>query len=291
MIARSLALYIVLFINFVCASLPIVEVVVGDSVISDEFQADFKDEARDILKAVKEAWEKSAECVKFTSMFLISPNQFPSNEEFQRFTSHDTSCNTGEIIQRIQWVPEVSSSGRERFENLTGKHIFALNSAGTHVPKGAISSAIYYPIQYCSPPQEALIGLDLSDGAQGNALDAIRRAKASGLMTATDPYRISSAAGAGFLMTIFVPVFAGAASSGSAALTAQRTERLAGCVAAVVPLQALLAAALMPLNLSSIDAFLFANGARGHFRPFIPAQRIPTLRRMKVVRGMTRCTG
>ena len=208
--------------------------IIGDATISQQLKDSFGDEARDMVKAIGAAWDVSAEYAEFTAAFMVSSQHLPSSEEFQGFTSQNKYWNSDNTIHRIQWVPEVSNTNRWSFEAQAGQVIFSYNATGGRVPKRANSSAIYYPILYCAPLGQALIGLDLSDGAQGDAISAIRRAKALGQPSAATPFRLRApTAPGGFdsAATLFVPVFAPAAPPGPAG-------EFLGSVASVVLLQA-----------------------------------------------------
>ena len=106
-------------------------------------------------------------------------SEFVSRDEFELFTT--IILNKNQMIDALQWVPEVVSDARGTFETKArqdGLHNFTFNQLdkkGDFVP--ASGKEKYYPVYYVEPQKknENLLGIDL--GSYPEAIAALNQAK------------------------------------------------------------------------------------------------------------------
>jgi hypothetical protein len=131
--------------------------------------------------------------------------------------------------------------------------IFTFSTAGP-IERVQNGSAYYFPILYCSPRNDGIVGLDLNDDVEG---PAIWRAFSTNSPTTAAPFdgrAISHSTFNGFnkLLSFYMPLY-----HSNSTLTDQPNDDIAGCLVTVIAFRALFDHLFATVEFKNTDVFLF----------------------------------
>ncbi len=221
-------------------------------------QQAFDDAAQNQVAAIRRRIEESADTVRALGA-LFASSESVTREQFRAFTATELSFSPG--IQALEWIPHVSSAMRGDFENAARKSFpsFQITERGA---SGQMVSARardeYFPVYYVEPygGNESALGFDLASNPA--RLAALRKARDTGTMVASEPVTLVQEKGRqrGFLL--FLPVYRDGTRLDS---VAERRRNLAGFALGVFRIGDLVNAAISPLPSSDINGRLYDDAA------------------------------
>ena len=234
---------------------------VADSGITEQDINVFLSEVSRIKESILVSWQESLTFAEMGFSFLMASNTFPDRSEFDSFAA-TKYWDPKKTINGLQWVPEILNSERAAFESSVQQQvpnfmIFSYDAAGNSsvpVRKPPNSSSIYYPILYCYPPADFILGLDLNDNVEGPSIDL---ARATGEPASAAPFLLRGLGPSTPFpmgMTLYMPAYR---SGNGSAVTYVQGSRYAGCLVAVFLFRSMIAGILVGLELQNYDVFLF----------------------------------
>ena len=213
-------------------------------------------ETAEMAKLIQNSMEYEIQDLVAISALLRSSGQQVPRAEFQDFAS--SLLSNSATTSTFEWLPHVTLSERPAYEQSLRKQgytnffIFEKDSNGNNIP--ARQRAEYYPVDYIQPfqPNKSAFGYDL--GSQPELLNAIQRARASGLPATTSPIQIIQAINPRTGVLIIVPVY-----KKDAAITTfnERNTNLEGLIAGVYQMHTLLDAILARINHPDLEFYIY----------------------------------
>ena len=235
---------------------------IAEKGITDSDVSIFSSQVSRIKEAIHDSFQNSLTYAEMAFSFLMASNPFPGRIEFNAFAS-SKYWDPDKTINGLQWAPLVLNSQRDHFETLVRREIprftifnfTILGNTSIPVPKPSNSSSYYYPILYCYPLADSILGLDLNDDVEGPWID---RARASGEPASAVPFLLRGLGPSTPFhmgMTVYLPAYFN--GNGSAITYDLIPESYAGCVVAVFLFRSMIASILDSLQLVNYDVFLF----------------------------------
>lgn len=173
-----------------------------------EVENKFYRNVEDYYHRIKQRIETTQELLHAISGFYASSN-FVSREEFRIFVNETYRDQPG--IQALEWIPRVSYTEKEKFEELARQDGFSnftitdKNKNDQMVPSG--KRDYYYPVYYAEPLQNNLKAFGFDLGSNTTRLIAINRARDTGKQVATERISLAQEKGKESGILLFDPIY------------------------------------------------------------------------------------
>ncbi len=195
--------------------------------------------------SIREVFENIQTALAALNQFYQASQQV-DHSEFSAFTAHLAKNSTVEVYQ---WAPRIFATALADFEAEAHRNglddflIWERNPQGGQ-PTPVSGRSVYYPIYAVEPlaGHQAALGFDL--GSEPNRRAALEKATRTGLITVTDPMRLTQEFGQSLTLLVVQPVFAAPEIAADQA-SAGKAPPVRGFAVAVLDLQALLDRALL----------------------------------------------
>ena len=222
-------------------------------------QADFKQTAMNGVNSIKREINIHIDALRPVHRLFKAPHNI-TRKEFHSFCGTYLSSYRG--IQAIVWVPRVSNSLRDAYENdaqINGHPAFQITKFDTNGQTArADKSKEYFPVYYAvygsgaDKSNEFTLGLDLASAP--SLLEAMNKTRGSGEMAAVAETPQERQNNRQPVLSVFLPVYYNQAPIET---SKERHENLIGFVLGVFRIDKLLEEALSYLNESNVSFGLY----------------------------------
>jgi len=175
---------------------------------NERINADFSRRAAVMAHTLERQLDRYVEAVEsLAGLFRMAPAV--TRDEFRTLTQAPLQRHLDSLA--LSWVPAVSGSERELYEERARRDGFTDLEVEEKTPSGTLVSAPirdqYFPVYYREPPtgDEAPLGFDI--GADRPQREALERARDTGVTTATPPLRSGQEGAGQVTVLLLAPVY------------------------------------------------------------------------------------
>jgi len=232
--------------------------------------ADFKINTEQHADLVRHRLLGTIETVKSIAALYAASEQV-NRKEFAKFIDIEMQGMVG--IQAIEWIPRVKARQREEFETLARNEglvdfrFTEKNSQGEIVTAARRDS--YFPVYFVEPLKgnETALGFDLASNP--TRLEALNRARDTGLRQATARITLVQEAGEQYGILVFQPVYRGAEIPET---VTEKRQQLSGFALGVFRIGDIIGAESEKLKHNATEIFVFDGAAPLGQQLLFPAQ-------------------
>lgn len=211
----------------------------------------FRSAAQDRIRLISDKIEHNKIVMRLLAAFFRASDSV-SREDFKTYTNQIIKDYS--YIHTLEWIPSITNAERSNFEqslNTSDFQITELNNAGDLVKANIRPN--YFPIQYAEPlinGNNQIIGFDVASDPE--RLSAIERAMEARQPAATSKVNLLQAKQGDEIGIVFYEPVVLTAQFGPEG-QGKLYDRVSGFIGSVVPLAAMIDAALEPLSFQGVN--------------------------------------